>query len=552
MKINILLFVLAVASLYGCEKDIFVAPEIQMVSVTALSPTTANFVGNISKLGSEKILDYGFIYNYDGPADEDRGIKVSLGNTPTIGEFKVTTDLSGPAGSTSRYMIWVRPYLQDAKGTVFGATQQMTLPSPSATGIVPAFGKSGDLVKIKGKFYNPELDDISVSFQGVKARVIAVTDSEITVEVPTGISATHGQSVSLTVGMGGVAPHHVPSFTILANFKNFSPKSGPVGTAITFSGDNLPNSYYYNFPIFVHVGNRSLPASSYFNSIVVPYTVEVTSQIAVTTGDQRKVLPEAFTVTPPQITSTNLTEVFPGQQIMINGTNFPPNIDYDNRPMIRLGTAAYQNVSSYSTSHMYFSVPQNTPGGTHTLSLKLGPHEVQAPREIKVLAYSVTGFSPTSGGPGTVVDITGNFMQGQGYTVRFGSLGVYTTAPNSTSLRVQVPAGIDAGMVDIAVDVPNSRLTAPGKFEVIGPSFTSFSPSSAVPGALITIKGEGFYPDRNRTAVRFGTVSVTPNSVTESTIVVAVPSNVATGAMKLTVVTNNQSVSHNDNFILLN
>lgn len=540
--------------LCGCEKDLLMPPEVQTVSVDAISPTIATFVGNVSKLGSEKIVDYGFFYSFSGQVDENNGTRVSLGDSPVVGEFSTTEEnLRANSSSYNHGMLWVRAYIQDTKGTVFGGLKQVALPTPSTSGMIPSSGKSGDQVTIHGKFYDPEVEDIFVSFQGVSAKILAANDSEITVEVPSGIGASHGQSVSVSITARGVPLNQHQSFSVLAHFKDFSPKSGPVGTVLTFSGDNLPTSYYYSSPIIFHFGNVALNRNNYLGQINVPFTIGLTSEIAVSTGGQRKVLPDVFTVTPPQITSTNMAEVFPGQQLIAYGTNFPPYIDYgDNRPSMKLGTTSYQQVSSYSASQMSFSVPHNTPEGEHVLYLKIGPHEVQAPEKIKVLGYAVSGFSPSEGGPGREVNITGRFIQNQGYNVFFGNAMIYGTATTATNLRVHVPNGIEAGKVKIAVEVPNERITAPGEFEVLGPSFHSFYPTSGVPGTLVTIKGAGFNTNYWGTSVKFGTVAVTPNSITEDTIVVAVPSNVTPGSMKLTVETNGQSIMHSDNFTILN
>lgn len=182
----------------------------------------------------------------------------------------------------------------------------------------------------------------------------------------------------------------------------------------------------------------------------------------------------------------------------------------------------------------------------------MGPHEVQAPKKIKVLAFNAISFSPTSGGIGREVNITGNFVQGANYSVAFGTTTYYGSATSSTNLKVFVPSGINVGKVKLTVDFVSKKVVLPGDFEILGPSFTSFSPASGVAGSLVTIKGAGFIPNYIYGSVKFGTVLVTPISVTDNTIVVAVPSNVSPGAMKLSIVFNGQTVVHPDNFTITN
>ncbi|WP_353130234.1 IPT/TIG domain-containing protein [Parapedobacter pyrenivorans] len=92
-----------------------------------------------------------------------------------------------------------------------------------------------------------------------------------------------------------------------------------------------------------------------------------------------------------------------------------------------------------------------------------------------------------------------------------------------------------------------------GTFEVFGPEITSFSPTSGIPGSVITINGKGFSPDTWSTKVRFGTVEASSiTSLTETQIKVLVPSGATAGAMKINVETNGQIVTSKDDFTVKN
>lgn len=544
------LFILAITS---CKKDKFAPPEIQTLSVTANSPSSVSFVGNIISKGNQTIKDYGFVYSVvSNNLDENNGTKVSLGSSPQKGEFSKTVDNISSNSPYYSNMIWARAYVTDEKGTVFGSTISATLPRPSSSNIVPSSGKSGDVVRFFGKFYNPKANDVVINFQGVSAKVINASDGEISVEVPSGINAGHGQSVSVILSVGGTTVNSSMYFTMQANVKDFMPKSGIVGSNISLVGDNLPNGYSSN-GISLYFGNVFVNNIYYTNQVMVPFTVGATSQISVVVGGQQKTLPGEFTVIVPQITSVTPEIALPGQTLTINGTNFPTQYDSSiGRHMVKLGSGTYQNVSPSYSNSLTYTIPTSTSDGEYTLYFKVGPHEVQAPKKIKVLEFSASSFSPTIGGVGREVNITGNFLQGANYNVAFGTANYYGTATSSTNLRVFVPTGVNAGKVKLTVDFVSKKVTLPGEFEIIGPSFTSFTPTSGVAGTLITIKGSGFNPSTYSTLVKFGTISVTPTSVTDNTIVVAVPSNVNPGAMKLSVVTNGQTVVHPDNFTITN
>lgn len=539
----------------GCKKEEVTPPEIRTVSVKASSPTTITFVGNIVKVGNQNVKDYGFIYSSSPYFDENDGIKISLGSSPNAGEFTKTANDIVASNGYYQNTIYARAYITDNRGTAFGALMNTTLPTPSTSSISPAKGASGDIIKFLGKFYSPSINSVKVTFQNVDAKVLSATDSEIEVEIPTGITAYHNQSISVTVKIGSVTTLSTSNFTMMANVKDFSPKSGPVGSTLTLIGDNLPysDSYYYSNDIKIAIGG--VPSTSYyFNPFVLPLNIAATSELSVTINGKVKILPGVFTVTPPQITSISPLALMPNQEIKISGTNFATRTtdDIPGRPMARLGNGEYTPVYISIYGQYILTVPAATPAGDYTLYLRVGPHEIIAPEKIKIIGYSVTGFSPKMGAPGKEVNISGTFIKDSYYYVYFGSAVTHAMATSATNIRAYVPTGVNIGKVKLMVDVYNTRIPAPGEFEIEGPSFDSFSPSSAVAGSIITLRGSGFYPSDINTTVRFGTVSIRPNTITENTITVTVPSNINPGAMKLSIITGGQTVTHPNNFNIIN
>jgi len=538
----------------GCKKaDDMTAPEVQTLSVTAVSPNVVEFKGNVVSKGRHKVLDYGFVYSGNGVADENNGTKVSLGSDIREGNFaKTVTNIRLNIGYPN--MVYARAYVRDERGTAFGALISAALPSPSAGDIVPAAGKSGDLVKISGKFYSPELSDVKVVFQNATAKVVSVNDTEINVEVPSGINARHGGQIAVTVSIGNVPVVVTNYFTILANVKDFSPKSGGIGTVVTLTGENLLSEYSNGSAFTVYFGEKSSPIIyAYQMQTQVPSGVSGKVPVSIAYNGQKINLPGEFEILAASITSVTPEPVMPGMQLLISGTNFPYQQNpYETNPMVKLGNGSYTSAGwDYQSTYSY-TVPENTKEGSYTLTLKLGNTEIVAPAKVTVKGYEVTGFAPKSGAPGAQVDIKGAFVKDNGYTVYFGTTSVWAQATSATNLRVTVPGGVNAGKVKLAVELPGGRISAPGEFEMVGPDITSFSPASGVAGTIITIKGSGFYPGDWYTTVKFGTIAVQAIKTTENTITVAVPSNLNPGAMKLSVVTGGQEVMASGNFTATN
>lgn len=547
-KIVCIVFCVVVGFFSACKKDDFTPPAIQTLSVEGSSPKAFKVIGNISKVGSETVEDYGFVYSNSPQLDEKTGIKVSLGKDAREGEFSKQIFIDSSLSMNYNNMIWVRSYLRDSRGTVFGTMLNVNLPRPAMGNITPRMAMSGEIIKISGNFFDASSDNTLVMFQNVKAKLIAVSNTEITAEVPTGIPARHGNYINVSVRVSGIAVGGDSGFQILANIKDFTPKSGPVGTALSFIGDNMPDYYSYS-DLRIEIGDQVLN-NYYSNTVNVPFTVKENSDIAITINGKKNVL-GSYKVTAPIITDFDPNGVFPGQGIIIHGTNFPVIDDYsDGRARVKLGSGGYQNVSRNGNDQYYYTLPSTFAEGEYSLYMKVGPHEVLAPKKLKVLGYAANSFSPSSGSILQQVNIAGSFIKGSWYNVSFGSITTSGTATSSSNLQVVVPYGVAEGHVKISVEFPDKKVTIPGEFEIVGPSFKSFSPASAVPGTTLTIKGEGFIQSYD-TMVKFGSIAVAPNQVSANTILVTVPSNVSPGAMKLTVVTGGQSVTHKDNFTLL-
>lgn len=113
-----------------------------------------------------------------------------------------------------------------------------------------------------------------------------------------------------------------------------------------------------------------------------------------------------------------------------------------------------------------------------------------------------------------------------------------------------IPSGVNAGKVKIKISGSGTDHILPNDLTVFGPTFTSFSPQIAVPGDVVTIKGENF--NKNDLYVKFGTTVIYPFEVSASVVKVIVPSGIIPGPMRITVVSSGQSIIHDDYFTLKN
>ena len=151
-------------------------------------------------------------------------------------------------------------------------------------------------------------------------------------------------------------------------------------------------------------------------------------------------------------------------------------------------------------------------------------------------APSITSLSPTSGGAGTSVTITGSgFGTSQGAnTVKFNGITATTiTLWSATSIKAAVPTGATTGNVVVTV----GGVASNGKpFTVTAPSITSLSPVSAGAGTSVTITGSGFGTNQGTSSVTFnGTTATTFTLWSPTSIKAAVPTGATTGNVVVTV-----------------
>lgn len=533
----------------ACKKDEESHPEVETTAIEPLSPTKVILKGNIIDKGSFDVVDYGFIYSHTSYLTESSGIKVSLGSSAREGTFSKEIQ-NIPFNS----MLYARAYLANANGTVYGPVVSKRLPTVTAGSLSPTSGKPGDLITINGQFANLDKGEVSVTFGGVSTTVEEISSTKIIVKVPSGISTSYYSSnqVQVHVKIGNQNINSSSNyFTLDPAIKDFWPKTGQVGTAITITGDHI-FSYGYNQSFKVYFGQMLVSHSVGTNGITVtvPGTISTaTFPISVEYNGKKTTLAGEFTLTPHTISSISPATGIPGSSFSIFGSNFPGNSYYYNSTLSVTIGAIPASANWVSSGQLNVTIPSNLPAGDYKVAVKSGPFNIEASQLLKVQALTVSSFSPTSGGVGKEITLQGIFAPNQSYQVYFGSVSTYVSTASSTTIKAAVPFGATPGTVKISVKYNNQSAEASGDFTVLAPVITSFSPTSGVAGTVVTISGTGF---STYSSVKFGTVQTSVISATENTIKAVVPSNLTLGAMKISVVSNGQTIVSSDNFTVTN
>jgi len=142
---------------------------------------------------------------------------------------------------------------------------------------------------------------------------------------------------------------------------------------------------------------------------------------------------------------------------------------------------------------------------------------------------SITGFTPSAAREGAAISIAGTNFTGA-TAVRFNGISATFAVTSDTTIDVTVPAGAPSGPV--TVTTPNGIATSRNDFIVVRPpTVSSFMPTSARPGSLVSIVGASF---TGTTGIKFNGVPALFAIVSDSAVQTIVPNGASTGPVTVT------------------
>ena len=318
---------------------------------------------------------------------------------------------------------------------------------------------------------------------------------------------------------------------------SFSPTSGGIGTSVTLTGTNFTGATAVKFH-GTAASSFSVTNSTTISAVVASGTT--TGTITVTTLGGTATSSTSFTFVPaPTITNFSPTSGGVGTSVGLTGTN------YTGAAAVKFnGTAASSYTVNNSTS-ITAIVASGTTTGTITVTTSGGTGTSSSSFTF-VAAPTITSFSPTSGGIGASVTLTGTNFTGATAVKFNGTASTSFSVTNSTTIAATVPTGATSGT--ISVTTPGGTATSSLSFTVVpAPTIISFSPTTGGAGTSVGLTGTNF---TGATAVKFhGTAAssftvnsatsitaVTPNGATTGTITVTTPGGTATSSSNFTAI----------------
>ncbi len=278
------------------------------------------------------------------------------------------------------------------------------------------------------------------------------------------------------------------------NITSFTPSSGSTGTVITITGSN-----FFSSTSAVTIGGTAATSFTVNSTTSISATVGsgATGTISVTNYYGTAISTGTFTyAATPTITSFSPQTAAPGTVVAITGTNFTgaTAVSFGGTAAASYTVNSATSISATLGSGATGTVSVTTPNGTATSSGTF------------YLIPTITSFSPTSGGAGTVVSITGtNFTPVT--AVSFGGTAAASFTVNSaTSISATLGSSGASGTIGVTIPCTGGTVNSTGSYTYLYPSptITSFSPSNGSYGTVVTISGTNFVNAANVTQVTFG------------------------------------------------
>jgi YD repeat-containing protein len=398
---------------------------------------------------------------------------------------------------------------------------QFALISPRVTGISPTSGPVGTQVQINGTGFGLAQGSTVVRFAGFTASVVSWSDTQIVATVPA--SAPSG---AVTVIEAGITSNSNANFTVpKPRITTVSPATGNVGTNVTITGSGFQAAPGNSF-VYFNGMNTSSPVSWSDTQIVIAVPAGATSgavKVISNNGDTSN-QDLTFSLPNPIIIGLVPANGPVGTQVQINGSGFGTTqssntITFSNNPA---------TVVSWSDTQIVATVPSTAISGP--VKVTSGGVVSNAGLCFNVPPPTVTSISPTVGGIGNTVTITGTGFQSampqSGHVMFNAGSGGSIKSWSDTQIVAIIPVFTVTGYVGVTLNGVFSNYV---NYTVPGHTITSLTPSTGPVGTQVTIAGNAFGSPQGTSTLTFNGQTATVSSWTNTQIVATVPVAAASG-----------------------
>ncbi len=547
---RVLFFILLTLLISNCEKEKEQArsyPRLREMTVTDISEGGAKFTASVYSLGTETIIEHGFVWgNYTDP-DINNFDKVYLGPFDKTGEF--TSEIVTNLIKDRKY--YVKPFLVTADHVIYGArTSFISLGSgaPSISGFEPHTAGWMDTLTIRGNNFSYRNGVNVVKLNDVRCEVIESSDTLLRAVVNYLLSSP--KTVLSVDNIGNICTFTQDTFRLIPPVvTDFYPRKAVWGDTLYIKGK------YLKYPLYVPGNSVTLGSfkCSFLGSlndsiyiVKVPYELDVVNSdliISVNgfslTGNSPFELqsPMPFTFSPVMGTwgsTINLS----GRFNTILSAN---SVYFDDVQGTILSVSPYQ---------MSIKVPDNLEKVSTNIIYKADPFTIVSSDTFRLEPPVITSFSPQSGAGESVLDIYGQYFGSGAVTVKLDTSSCSVISKTDSHISVRVPAGIE-GAFKITVTVKLQSVTSETEFNVTNPVITSVSPLTGTFYDQVTISGRNLVTDAGTAVVLFGNKQAQIVSSSSTSVIVAVPSTADSISCEISLTAGASKVTWPDKFSLI-
>ena len=522
----IFLFISSVFILVNCEKENARArsyPRVNTMPVSEITEKGAKFNAEVYSMGTEKIIEHGFVWTIEANPTINYSNKILLGQCDSPGTY--STEILTSLKKDVKYT--VKSFVQTSDHIVYGIPVDfISLGSgaPVITSFEPHSAEWMDTLIIKGKNFSWAGGENVVKLNQTVCQILSSTDSSLQITVSYDLPDL--KSIVSVELAGNVAVNTKDTFRLIAPvIRDFYPKQARWGDTITVTGKGFLNDRYNVF-ISATIGASSSSIIKRENeSIKFLVPLELNSIENVLTVKILKLnysFPDKIRLLPPYISRIKPTEGTWGTIVTIFG-RFHPN---SSRNAINISEYSVP-IISFNKDSIKVAIPQNLGSHNNLIVNTSSPFIIASPDTFKLFGPRIDSITPLAGVSNSTVTVRGNyFLRGNNIPmIKFGSINATVTGITPTKIDFTVPYPTINGPVNITVTVGSQSTVFNKPYIVKNPVITKVYPLTGTFNDEVTIEGENLLDGSTNPYVYFssGSSSATIVTATQNKLVVKVP-----------------------------
>jgi IPT/TIG domain-containing protein len=439
-----------------------------------------------------------------------------------------------PSGATSG------PAVITVNGVSSNRDVMFTVPNAIITSVSPSSGPVGAPVVINGTGFGSAQGSTSVRFGSEFASVAPASwsDTQISTTVP---QTASGGSIAITVGNS--SSNSTIDFTVpVPQITSISPTGGIVGTHVTINGSGFRSAQTLGpYTSSISFSDRN---SNYIGSSVVSWSDTqivaivpngaVTGPVRVSGFSATSNTDVVFSLANPIITSLSPSSgPVTTTQVHINGSGFGATQPTGSTVTFAQNNSA--NVVTWSDNQIVVTVPPTAISGGVTVTE--GGVSSNSNQVFTIPAPHITSITPSSGGIGTQITVTGSGFQDPqpaSSSITFDNNASLTiNSWHDTQIVATVPSGSGTNPLHVKVNGVDSNTDV--FFTLPKPVITGITPSGGPVGTLVHISGSGFGATQDTGSTVGLNINASVVTWSDALITATIPTGTTSGPLKVTV-----------------